>query len=713
MNKTSLRTFLNCFVLLSILVLLEPVGGGPVSTTVSNRSVLSNETSNGAVNADINRMQTWSAKDDEYDTSEERVDIKVPGAEKLKGIITSGTTKLEKFASRVKNRLAFNNQKGTEDSVANLGVGAAAEAKRIESTSVNSVTNLDSQKATEDGIAKLGVGAMESKRTDTALAQSVTTINNKRPELNEEAFRTALTAQYGDDALTKLLVEAQSPGASQVATMVKAIQFDNWVTQKKTAGDIYNLLKLNVEDADVLVNPLLPTWISFVKTKLKEDPYDFLLLKLAKQYEEDALHKRLMAASTTASTRDIASGLEFAQIKKWLTTGKAEDDVLKISLVPADKELGLLKHPALQTFISYATKHHTLDPYEFLVLKLAKRHGEDELPKMLVKAKSDSDLVSMAVKLESTQFKIWKEKGKTSDDVFKMLRLDIDQSIDTLKSPGLVSWFSYVKKISENPTEVLYRKLEIRFSDAEILKMFFAGKNDGTLKFTLGPMVRLIKGNWLSQKKTAEDVFTDLSLDKDGINFFENPILVTWFTYVKSMHKEEADNVMSSVMTKYYDDETLKKMVTHSSITGNLKATAAQVASALWLRDGMPAHEAFKLLRLSGKGDNALSDPAFGTWVSYFNKLQRKKMNQDEYAIIAELSKHFDNDLDLARALCAVDKKNPDLNTAQTITSLQNLQFKQWIQKKQWNVKELRYADPKYWDVYHSFYTFSYATRGS
>ncbi|EEY67274.1 RXLR effector family protein, putative [Phytophthora infestans T30-4] len=539
--------------------------------------------------------KTWSAKDDEYDTSEERVDIKVPGAEKLKGLITSGTTKLKKFASRVKNRLAFNNQKGTEDSV-----------------------------------AKLGVGAMESKRTDTALAQSVITINNKRPELNEEAFHSALTAKYDVEALTKILVDAQRPGASKVATMVEAIQFDNWVTQKKTAGDIYNLLKLNVEDVDVLVNPLLPTWISFVKTKLKEDPYDFLLLKLAKQYEEDALHKRLIAASTTASTRDIASGLEFAQIKKWLTTGKAEDDVLKISLVPADKELGLLKHPALQTFISYATKHHTLDPYEFLVLKLAKRHGEDELPKMLVRAKSDSDLVSMAVKLESTQFKIWKEKGKTSDDVFKMLRLDIDQSIDTLKSPGLVSWFSYVKKISENPTEVLYRKLEIRFSDAEILKMFFAGRKDGTLKFSLGPMVRLIKGNWLGQKKTAEDVFTDLSLHKDGINFFENPILVTWFTYVKSMHKEEADNVMSSVMTKYYDDETLKKMVTHSSITGNLKATAAQVASALWLREGMPAHEAFKLLRLSGKGDNALSDPAFGTWVSYFNKLQGKKMNQDD-----------------------------------------------------------------------------------
>lgn len=652
-----------------------------MSTTVSNRSVLSNETSNGAVNADINRMQTWSAKDDEYDTSEERVDIKVPGAEKLKGLITSGTTKLKKFASRVKNRLAFNNQKGTEDSV-----------------------------------AKLGVGAMESKRTDTALAQSVITINNKRPELNEEAFHSALTAKYDVEALTKILVDAQRPGASKVATMVEAIQFDNWVTQKKTAGDIYNLLKLNVEDVDVLVNPLLPTWISFVKTKLKEDPYDFLLLKLAKQYEEDALHKRLIAASTTASTRDIASGLEFAQIKKWLTTGKAEDDVLKISLVPADKELGLLKHPALQTFISYATKHHTLDPYEFLVLKLAKRHGEDELPKMLVRAKSDSDLVSMAVKLESTQFKIWKEKGKTSDDVFKMLRLDIDQSIDTLKSPGLVSWFSYVKKISENPTEVLYRKLEIRFSDAEILKMFFAGRKDGTLKFSLGPMVRLIKGNWLGQKKTAEDVFTDLSLHKDGINFFENPILVTWFTYVKSMHKEEADNVMSSVMTKYYDDETLKKMVTHSSITGNLKATAAQVASALWLREGMPAHEAFKLLRLSGKGDNALSDPAFGTWVSYFNKLQGKKMNQDEYAIIAELSKHFDNDLDLARALFAVANKNPDLNTTRTITSLQNLQFKQWIWEKHWNPKELSYAhmnDPRYLGVHLSFITFFTTTRGS
>ncbi|KAF4136223.1 hypothetical protein GN958_ATG14587 [Phytophthora infestans] len=493
-----------------------------------------------------------------------------------------------------------------------------------------------------------------------------------------------MTAQYGDDAVIKLLQNTQRPGASQVARMVRTTQFDGWIEQKKTAGGIYTFLKLDVKDADVLAKPLLHTWISFVKTKLKEDP-------------------------TTASKRDIAKGLEFAQIKKWLTTGKAEDDVLKISLVPADKELGLLKHPALQTFISYATKHHTLDPYEFLVLKLAKRHGEDELPKMLVRAKSDSDLVSMAVKLESTQFKIWKEKGKTSDEFFKMLRLDTDQSIDTLKSPGLVSWFSYVKKISENPTEVLYRKLEIRFSDAEILKMFFAGRKDGTLKFSLGPMVRLIKGNWLGQKKTAEDVFTDLSLHKDGINFFENPILVTWFTYVKIMHQEEADNVMSSVMTKYYDDETVKKMVTHSSITGNLKATATQVVSELWLREGMSAHEAFKVLRLSGKGDNALSDPAFGTWVSYFNKLQRKKMNQDEYAIIAELSKHFDNDLNLARALKAAKTKLQVSGTSGPIVALQNLQLKQWMQSKSWIPRELKkYQDPRYVGVYldfHDFYT--------
>ncbi|KAF4042557.1 hypothetical protein GN244_ATG05159 [Phytophthora infestans] len=452
-----------------------------------------------------------------------------------------------------------------------------------------------------------------------------------------------MTAQYGDDAVIKLLQNTQRPGASQVARMVRTTQFDGWIEQKKTAGGIYTFLKLDVKDADVLAKPLLHTWISFVKTKLKEDP-------------------------TTASKRDIAKGLEFAQIKKWLTTGKAEDDVLKISLVPADKELGLLKHPALQTFISYATKHHTVDPYEFLVLKLAKRHGEDELPKMLVKAKSDSDLVSMAVKLESTQFKIWKEKGKTSDEFFKMLRLDTDQSIDTLKSPGLVSWFS----------------------DAEILKTFFAGKKDGTLKFSLGPMVRLIKGNWLGQKKTAEDVFTHLSLHKDGINFFENPILVTWFTYVKIMHQEEADNVMSSVMTKYYDDETVKKMVTHSSITGNLKATAAQVVSELWLREGMSAHEAFKVLRLSGKGDNALSNPAFGTWVSYFHKLLRKKMNHNEYAIIAELSKHFDNDLNLARALKAAKTKLQVSGTSGPIVALQKLQFKQWMQSKSWIPRELK-----------------------
>ncbi|KAF4045650.1 hypothetical protein GN244_ATG02103 [Phytophthora infestans] len=100
--------------------------------------------------------------------------------------------------------------------------------------------------------------------------------------------------------------------------------------------------------------------------------------------------------------------------------------------------------------------------------------------------------------------------------------------------------------------------------------------------------------------------------------------------------------------------------------------------------------------------------------------MKDEEKNPDKFAIISDLAKRFDDDLDLARALNAA-KINFDLsgNTDETIVNLQKLQFEQWIWKKHWNPKELSYAlafhmsDPKYLGVYLSFDTFFKASRAS
>ncbi|EEY70230.1 secreted RxLR effector peptide protein, putative [Phytophthora infestans T30-4] len=257
----------NSFMLFPVVFLLVCAGAGFVLSTASNQSFVSNEALNCAVGVKPNRrlrMQTWSANDKEYGRPEERVNVKVPGVEKLKGLIKSGTANLEKIASRAKTRLASNNKKAAE-----LSAGEA-ESKRIASalaysvpnnnpqkaaedivskrsigameSSALSVDNINNHKAREDIVAKLGVEAVEAKRTDSALTRPVTNIIvHRRPELSDEAFMSELTAKYGDEALTKLLVEAQNPKASKVATMVNLSSWIRGLVKRKRRENSTNI----------------------------------------------------------------------------------------------------------------------------------------------------------------------------------------------------------------------------------------------------------------------------------------------------------------------------------------------------------------------------------------------------------------------------------------------------------------------------------------
>ncbi|KAF4042555.1 hypothetical protein GN244_ATG05157 [Phytophthora infestans] len=180
---------------------------------------------------------------------------------------------------------------------------------------------------------------------------------------------------------------------------------------------------------------------------------------------------------------------------------------------------------------------------------------------------------------------------------------------------------------------------------------------------------------------------------------------------------------MLEVTTKYYGNGALKEMIDqakHSTIPRTYKGTAQRLQTQIWLREGKIAGDGFKLFDLHERGDALFENPAFLKWVSYFNKFHNSKKSQDEFAIISELAKRFDDELDLARALSDA-MNNPALrgNTEKAMVTLQKLQFKQWMWKKDWNPKELRYAlvphnaDPRYLGVRLGFDTFYKATRGS
>ncbi|KAF1791331.1 hypothetical protein PC129_g3297 [Phytophthora cactorum] len=318
---------------------------------------------------------------------------------------------------------------------------------------------------------------------------SVTKAYKKNPGMGRSAMFSTLIAHYGDETLTRLLVEAhQVSKTKNIAQQLEIIQLDNWLTQKTTADDVYSLLKLNANEGNLLQNPLLNTWISYIQKVGEGNPFNSVLLKLAKRYDEDGLAHILSGAKAADNTQNIAKKVERAQLVNWLSN------------------------------------------------------------------------------------------GKTVDDAITLLRLNTGEGGELLKNPALSTWFSYVKMTKQNPDELLFLKLKTRFSDEELVTMI-AVTRDAKVWIYLEGLARVQLKNWLRKDKTADDIFNVLKLNKEGDTLFESPKI----SFATRVDNDNPDELMYSVMTKYYGNERLETMFARAKDSATTTSLASKLEQEMWM----------------------------------------------------------------------------------------------------------------------------------
>ncbi|KAG7377373.1 hypothetical protein PHYPSEUDO_011752 [Phytophthora pseudosyringae] len=552
--KLRLNTRVYCSILLLAFALLACIDVHPVAAASSaNVAEASNRVADVRGHRHL-RVHTSPTTDEDDDSSEERV---LPGAETLKQLATSAMFKLTP-----------NNQKATDKLFERLKVGTA-KTKIFES------------------------GAYQQ------WSSSVMKAYKKKRELGQAAKFSSLKAHYGDATLAKLLVEAQQSSSTKViATKFQDIQLQNWLNSGKTADEVFSLLKLDAVEGSLLKSPMLGTWISYVNKRASENPYELLLSKLRKSYDEAGLAKMLIAAKETTSTAPVARRVEGRQLQNWLSG------------------------------------------------------------------------------------------GKTADDVFKVLRLDIEKGDDLLKNPALTTWFSYVRMQNHDPDKLLILKLKTRYSDETLAKMFIAARTNSNTKISVGRLEEALLASWIRGDKTADDMFNVLKLNKDG-TLFESPTLGTWVSYVTKLDKENPDEVMLLVMKKHYGDAKLEKMFDQAKKSATTKDFASRLKEELWRSQGKTTDDVFSILKLDKDGDKLFTSPMFSTWVSYVNRLNKlNKKNPDEFAVISDLERRFDY-ADLGRMLGDAKHLALSWNSVDMFTNLQKLQFKQWMTEKGMDPKRL------------------------
>ncbi|KAF4127317.1 hypothetical protein GN958_ATG23486, partial [Phytophthora infestans] len=428
----------------------------------------------------------------------------------------------------------------------------------------------------------------------------------KNPLLNtyyESDKEKPLASRYDDEhGLASVLALAKADIRSRtIVTNVEEVQLSKWLKSGETEDSLYKLLRLSTDSSgSILKSPALSTWFTYVRDFEQADPYKLQSLKNLRKTTATELQRLQFLANTA-------------------------DDVFKRLRLDIDMTDKLLKNPAMGTWITYVKDFEKKDSYNLLAFKLTKSQGEDSLANVLVAAKSERSTKEIVTKLETEQFKFWLCDEKTTDDVFKLLRLDFVNKADFLKSPALDTWMSYVNKRDGLEPNNLGLFILIRQNLRDMPNYIWRWRD------------------WRAEgenRKSAEDAFKLLRLnaDKEG-EFLKNLAVTTWVSYMYA-NKLSEENPSETLVHKFstsYGDVELAKMLSVAMANGLAKDTATKMENAFH----KTTDEIFKLLGLNvDQGDQFLKNPLLSTWISYFT--YRKSWEDPLEVLLFELTKRYD-----------------------------------------------------------------------
>ncbi|KAG3055045.1 hypothetical protein PI124_g23622 [Phytophthora idaei] len=136
---------------------------------------------------------------------------------------------------------------------------------------------------------------------------------------------------------------------------------------------------------------------------------------------------------------------------------------------------------------------------------------------------------------------MWLKNGKTVDDVFYLLRLDISFSPNAL----LNMWVSYMNAIiTENPrkTSSLFSSLETRFSDRPLLEILETAKKYPKMESAARQLQTKTIDGIVASGKSPTETFKLLRLDNVGDGILSSPLFQTWKNYVEVFNKKRPNH---------------------------------------------------------------------------------------------------------------------------------------------------------------------------
>ncbi|CAI5735106.1 unnamed protein product [Peronospora farinosa] len=179
--------------------------------------------------------------------------------------------------------------------------------------------------------------------------------------------------------------------------------------------------------------------------------------------------------------------------------------------------------------------------YEAMFSTLARRYKDADLAKILMEGENSESTRSIATELLGVQVQRWIKKGKSSEQVFRLLKLDTTAG-GPFESPVFLQWVAFV--------QLRYNK--------------YPGDATDLMLLTLAELLTAQAWRWIDAGRSETHVFKSLELDKTGDKLFENPLFTQWVNFVnlRFSHLDDAIIAMSTTLrTVYTTEEELTKVL--------------------------------------------------------------------------------------------------------------------------------------------------------
>ncbi|OWZ19972.1 hypothetical protein PHMEG_0005691 [Phytophthora megakarya] len=546
------------------------------------------------------------------------------------------------------------------------------------------------------------------------------TLSAKFPEMSAISI---LTRRYGDDLLYDIIQTAKrSPHSKNIAMELETKQMQHWLTTAKDPDEVSRLYKLNWVGKNILREPGFITWVKYVDDLKIKHPEEQLWMSstLTKYFTDEVLLEITKRAKLSKESKKIAIKVENDWLREGIQKHKTPDQVLlDLGFGHTTEHLidqFLAKNSLLTLWFKYMNIFNKWYPEEKTTMMetFTKRFGDYGMAKTLHNSKTQNwgtfgeKVEKLLPRLESAQLKMWLDSDKTTDDVFKLLKLDDEVHFYTFQDKALLTtWVSYINAfITKNPGQKkeLFSALKLRFKDRPLNEILNVAKHfpsiGGTATTIQAGKIQKYFANNVSPKR----VFELLGLSKERNYILDSPVFHSWMNYVEAFNKKNP-NKQESWFLPLRESIPVVEVFERALQNPNTMNIGKMIERG-WIKDSLhwktSPKNTFGLLGLKTAGDKALISPAFNTWTQYLDEFN-KRYPEEKVTMIDGLLANFTG----YNLLRAFQTANKDPDAENLVTNLKSDLIDKWVAKKE-NPEDLKWildTPPKATTVHPSDFT--------